>query len=227
MITCIVKILKPEELRPLAEGLNAAAFADGAATAGWHAREVKKNLQLAPGMDGYEKPAQIVQSAILRDPVFQMAARPRLLRPILFNRHDAGMTYGAHVDDPIMGPADRLQGQIRVDVSFTLFLSDPATYEGGELAIGFGGGEHSYKLAAGTLIAYPSDTLHRVAPVTSGVRLAAVGWLQSEIRDSARREILFDLDRARRAVFARDGKNETFDLLSKSHANLLRMWVEL
>jgi PKHD-type hydroxylase len=226
MIVCMVRILKPEQLASVREVLDKAAFVDGATTAGWNAKLVKHNLQLTPGMEGYERLVDIVRPAILRDPVFQMAVRPRKLRPFLFNRHDAGMSYGAHVDDPVMGPGDRPLDQIRTDVSFTLFLSDPATYEGGELMIG-GGEEQAYKLEAGTLVAYPSDSLHRVAPVTNGVRLACVGWVQSDIRDPAQRAILYDLDVARRDIFAREGKNEAFDLITKAHANLTRMWVEL
>lgn len=227
MITCIPEIVKPEELLQLAQGLGAATFADGSATAGWHARAVKNNLQLTIGMEGYEPLEKVARSALLRDPIFQMAVRPRYLRPILFNRHDPGMTYGPHVDDPVMTSGSRAPTHIRTDVSFTLFLSDPATYQGGELVIGWGGVEQPYKLPAGALIAYPSSTLHRVARVTEGVRLAAVGWVQSEVRDPEQRAILFDLDLARRNLFKQDGKNDTFDVLSKIHANLLRMWVEL
>ncbi|HLG87427.1 MAG TPA: Fe2+-dependent dioxygenase [Alphaproteobacteria bacterium] len=223
----MIKILKPEQVAALREVLDTAVFADGAATAGWNAKLVKHNLQLTPGMAGYDRLVDIVRPAVLRDPVFQMAVRPRKLRPFLFNRHDAGMSYGAHVDDPVMGPGDRPLDQIRTDVSFTLFLSDPATYEGGELVIGGGGGERAYKLEPGMLVAYPSDSLHRVTPVTSGVRLACVGWVQSDVRDPARRAILYDLDLARRDIFAREGKNEAFDLITKAHANLTRMWVEL
>lgn len=129
------------------------------------------------------------------------------------------MEYGAHVDDALMNG-------IRSDVSFTLFLSDPATYEGGELVIETSSGEDDIKLPAGSMIAYPSSSLHRVAPVTRGTRLAAVGWARSLIRDAGRRELLFDLDTARQSLFAREGKTAEFDLLSKTSANLLRMWVE-
>jgi PKHD-type hydroxylase len=111
-------------------------------------------------------------------------------------------------------------------VSFTLFLSEPASYDGGELVIESASGEDAVKLEAGSLVAYPSTTLQHVAEVTRGTRLAAVGWARSYIRDGARRELLFDLDTARRQMFARDGKSADYDLVSKSLANLLRMWVE-
>ena len=129
------------------------------------------------------------------------------------------MHYGSHVDDALMGG-------MRTNVSFTLFLSDPKSYDGGALAIESTSGEESFKLAAGSLVAYPSTSLHRVTAVTRGARLAAVGWARSFIRDPARRELLFDLDTARRQLFARDGKSAEFDLVSRSLANLLRMWAE-
>jgi PKHD-type hydroxylase len=115
---------------------------------------------------------------------------------------------------------------MRTDVSFTLFLSDPTSYDGGELTIESAAGEETFKVDAGTLVAYSATSLHRVADVTRGARLAAVGWARSFVRDAAQRELLFDLDAARRQLFARDGKSAEFDLVSKSLANLLRMWAE-
>jgi PKHD-type hydroxylase len=115
---------------------------------------------------------------------------------------------------------------MRTDVSFTLFLSDPGDYDGGELIIESAAGEEAVKPDAGALVAYPSTTLHRVAGVTRGARLAAVGWARSLIRDAARREPLFDFDTARRALFAREGKTAEYDLIAKTTANLMRMWVE-
>jgi PKHD-type hydroxylase len=129
------------------------------------------------------------------------------------------MTYGTHVDDALMHG-------MRTDVSFTLFLSDPEDYDGGELIIDTAAGEDAVKLPAGSLVAYPTTQLHRVAEVSRGERWAAVGWARSFVRDAGRRELLFDLDTARRQLFARDGKSAEFDLLSKSAANLLRMWAE-
>ena len=119
------------------------------------------------------------------------------------------------------------QEPIRSDLSFTLFLSPPDAYDGGELVIEGSAGEQAFKLPAGGLVLYPSSTLHRVAPVTRGERLAAVSWVQSQVRDPACREILFDLDTARRTLFQREGKSREFDLLSKSLANLLRLWAEV
>jgi PKHD-type hydroxylase len=117
-------------------------------------------------------------------------------------------------------------GGARTDCSFTLFLSPPASYDGGELILSTSAGEDAYKLAAGSLVTYPATCLHRVAPVTRGTRLAAVGWVRSLIRDASRRELLFDLETARRRLFDREGKSEDGDLLAKCAANLLRMWCE-
>jgi PKHD-type hydroxylase len=121
---------------------------------------------------------------------------------------------------------DAIIDGLRADVSFTLFLSDPASYEGGELIIESVAGEDACKLDAGGLVAYPATSPHRVAAVRHGVRLAAVGWARSFIRDAAQRELLFDLDTARRRMFERNGKSADFDLVSKSFANLMRMWTE-
>lgn len=129
------------------------------------------------------------------------------------------MAYGSHVDDALMGG-------MRTDVSFTLFLSEPDTYDGGALVIETSAGEDDVKLPAGSLVAYASTTLHRVAEVTRGARLAAVGWARSYIRDPAQREVLFDLDTAHQSLFQKSGKTPEFDLLSKTSANLLRMWAE-
>jgi PKHD-type hydroxylase len=151
--------------------------------------------------------------------VFALAVRPKALTPLLFSRTGKGMHYGTHVDDALM------RG-LRTDVSFTLFLSEPKSYGGGELVIEGTGGEDAFKLPAGSMIAYPATTLHRVNPVTRGERMVCAGWARSYVRDTAQRELLFDLDTARRRLFAREGKSEDFDLISKSVSNLLRMWAE-
>jgi PKHD-type hydroxylase len=156
---------------------------------------------------------------ILGNEVFRLAVRPKALSPLLFSRYERGMHYGSHVDDALMDG-------MRTDVAFTLFLCDPSDYDGGELAIESAAGEEIFKLDAGALVAYSAASLHRVTDVTRGTRLAAVGWARSFVRDPTRRELLFDLDTARRQLFAREGKSAEFDLLSKSFANLVRMWAE-
>src|SRR5262249_4304058 len=162
---------------------------------------------------------KLIAERILGNEVFRLAVRPKTLTPLLFSRYEPGMRYGSHVDDALMDG-------VRTDVAFTLFLGDPASYDGGELIIESAAGEDIFKLAAASLVAYSATSLHRGTDVTRGARLAVVGWARSFVRDPARRELLFDLDTARRQLFAREGKSAEFDLMSKSFANLLRMWAE-
>jgi PKHD-type hydroxylase len=211
-------VLSAEEIAIVRAALARATFVDGRATAGFAARLVKNNRQAANDRK-LDTIRRLVAERILGNEVFRLAVRPKALTPILLSRYETGMNYGSHVDDALMDG-------MRSDVSFTLFLSDPASYDGGELVIESSSGEDAVKLEAGSLVAYPSTTLHRVAPVTHGERLAAVGWARSFVRDAARRELLFDLDTARRAMFTEHGKTAQYDLVSKSLANLLRMWVE-
>ncbi|MDB9525942.1 Fe2+-dependent dioxygenase [Oscillatoria sp. CS-180] len=223
MILCIGNVLTADELAHITEKLNAAKFIDGKTTAGWHARLVKNNTQLPKGSPVLEEVRSLINTALNRNRLFQMAARPKRIHPLLISRYDMGMAYGTHTDDALMNRQNQV---MRSDLSFTLFLNSPDTYEGGELVIETAQGEQDYKLPSGAMIVYPSSTLHRVETVTSGVRLAAISWIQSLIRDSQEREILFDLDTARQSLFEQYGKTQEFDLLSKTHANLLRKWAE-
>ncbi|TBW58597.1 Fe2+-dependent dioxygenase [Marinobacter halodurans] len=224
MILCIGDVLGPEQLARVRAALDQGQFEDGRKTAGWHARLVKNNEQMQAGSAASRALRQEVEKTLSGHPVFQMAVRPAKMTSILFSRYRDGMTYGNHVDDPVMGSGP---GRLRTDISFTLFLDDPESYDGGELVTDTTAGEQSYKLPAGSVITYPSSTLHRVEPVTRGQRRVAVGWIQSTIRDPAQREVLFDIDTARRQIFEREGKTTEFDLLTKSLANLQRFWAEV
>ena len=221
MLLCIGEVLTSEELEFIVTKLDTAEFIDGKATAGWHARLVKHNTQLPKGSPNLEAVRDVLNTALNRNALFQMAVRPKIIRPVTISRYEIGMSYGTHIDNALMS-----QPQMRSDVSMTLFLSNPSTYDGGELVIESTQAEQSFKLEAGAMIIYPSSTLHRVEPVTQGVRLAAVTWIQSLIRNPDEREILFDLDTARQISFEKYGKTAEFDLISKTHANLLRKWVE-
>jgi PKHD-type hydroxylase len=219
---CLADVLDADALQAVRAALAGAAFADGAHTAGWHAAPVKHNLQAR-----HAPAAQQVEHALLRHPLFRAAALPARLRAPLFSRYTTGMAYGRHTDDALMSTGDD-QGTLRADLAVTVFLSDPATYDGGELVIEGPGGTSAYKLEAGQAIVYPATTLHRVAEVTCGERLAAVLWVQSLVRDASRREMLFDLDTARRGLWDKAGQTATpeFDLVTKTYANLLRAWSE-
>lgn len=218
MILGLDAVLNPDDLAHLRERLGHARFVDGKATAGWHARAVKDNRQTAAEDQASIAARADIEAALRRHPVFAAAVQPKTLH-LLINRYSDGQSYGRHVDDAFM--AGR-----RTDVAVTVFLSDPQTYDGGELVIETAGGEQSVKLPAGAAIVYPATTLHRVNPVTRGERFACVGWIESRIRDAAAREILFDLERARRNLFQAHGKTPDFDLLAKIAANLLRRWGE-
>ena len=219
MIFPIPQVLSPEALGQIGTAIEAAAFIDGSATATDYAKRVKRNLQIDENHESHAQLSQRLSQIVLDNALFQAAVWPRTLLPFRFSRYDAGMGYGEHVDDPLFRGA-------RSDVSMTVFLSDPETYEGGELVIQWGGLERGFKLPAGDMITYPSTTLHRVEPVTSGTRLVAVSWAQSYVRDPAQRELIFDLDMARRSLFQQHGKTPEFDALSKGVTNLLRMWAE-
>jgi PKHD-type hydroxylase len=215
----IGNVLSAEEVKTVTAALAHAAFVDGKATAGFAARSVKNNRQAEGSDRSLEVIRKLVAERILGNEVFRLAVRPKALSELLFSHYEAGMHYGRHVDDALMDG-------MRTDVAFTLFLSDPASYHGGELTIESASGDETFKLDPGALVAYPATSLHGVSDVTQGVRLAAVGWARSFVRDAARRELLFDLDTARRQLFARKGKSAELDLVSKAFANLMRMWVE-
>ncbi|QCS48484.1 Fe2+-dependent dioxygenase [Picosynechococcus sp. PCC 11901] len=215
----IPQVLTPEALEKITTTLTEAEFVDGKLTAGWYAKLVKENQQLAKATPTAQALEEQVRQALQNNALFQTAIRPKTVHTLLFSRYGPGMAYGRHTDNALMNG-------MRSDVSFTLFLNEPSDYEGGELVIEGADSEQSYKLPAGTAIAYPSTSLHRVNVVTKGTRLVAVGWVQSWIRDAQKREIVFDLDVSRRSLFAQSGKSTEFDLLSKSVANLLRLWSE-
>jgi PKHD-type hydroxylase len=218
MIVAVADVLSEADIAEIRAGLAGATFVDGKTTAGWSAKLVKSNLQARPDAR-IEHLRELVEVRLLEHPVFALATRPKAIIGPLFSRYQPGHEYGTHVDDALIA------GQ-RSDVSFTLFLSDPATYEGGDLIIDTPSGQEAFRLAAGSVVTYPATTLHRVAPVVRGERLAAAGWVRSYLRDPARRELLFDLETARRRLFEREGKTEEADLLAKCAANLMRLWCD-
>jgi len=218
MMLAIADLLSPGQAQALCEAAQDVEFGDGAATAGALARGVKANDQATPTPERDGILAQ-VRRALAAHPLFQSAARPRAVSPLILSRYRVGQTYGLHVDDAMM------QG-LRTDLSFTLFLSDPESYDGGALVIEDRFEARAVRLPAGSLFLYPSTTLHRVDPLTRGTRLAVIGWVQSLIRDGGQREILFDLDQAIAQALAAQGKSPLVDTLAKTRSNLLRLWAE-
>jgi PKHD-type hydroxylase len=215
----IAGVLTPDELASVRAAFDAAVFVDGRETAGWAAKTVKNNSQAKAGDKAMDAARALVRERLMAHPLFAMAARPKQLSGLLFARYEKSMEYGAHVDDALMGG-------MRSDISFTLFVDEPEDYDGGELVMETSAGETEVKAPAGAMFLYPSTTLHRVAKLKSGVRRVCVGWAQSFVRSAEQREILFDLDTARRALFKASGKTAEFDLMSKSLANLMRMWAQ-
>ena len=214
MFLTIPDILSPAEVAAIRAATDDLTFADGSATAGRFAKEVKANDQAAPS-PALDAITAKVGAALTGHPVFASAVRPKAMTRLILSRYGQGQTYGTHVDDALM------QG-LRTDVSFTVFLSDPDTYDGGALIVQDTLEERAIRLPAGHVVVYPSTTLHRVEPVAHGTRLAVVGWAQSRVRQAERREVLFDLDRC----IAPLDKSEMRDTLLKTRSNLLRMWAD-
>jgi len=212
------EVLDAHKVAALREAAAALPYRDGRTTAGRYAKPVKNNEQAT---DTPERAAilKTVEAALWEHKLFKAAARPRQFARMLVSRYTPGMEYGLHVDDALMGGH-------RTDLSFTLFLSDPNDYAGGGLVIDDALEARTIRPDAGEMVLYPSNTLHRVEPVTEGERLAVVGWVTSWVRDPQRREVLFDLEMTASELFAREGKSLAIDRLNKARTNLLRMWAD-
>lgn len=210
-------------LSRLRAGLDAAAWGDGRATAGNLSGAVKKNRQLAEDDPLAADFGGVILDTLARNALFVSAALPAAISPPIFNRYAAGEEYGAHIDGAIR-PLPR--GRMRTDLSVTLFLDGPGDYDGGDLIVSDPAGDHSVKLPAGDLILYEATSIHRVAAVTRGVRRAAVFWVQSLVRDAARRAMLFDLDQSIQRLRAIDAARGEVLPLTAAYHNLLRMWAE-
>lgn len=214
-------VLTPPESRDVREALDAAPFRDGRVTAGPAAGKVKDNEQARGDDPGVMALAGTVRRALDAQPVIRTLVRPVRWSSLIFSRYGPGQQYGLHADNAAM--VDEHGWPLRTDFSFTLFLSEPDAYEGGALLIRDLSGDREHRPPAGSMVLYPTGQLHRVMPVTRGVRLACVGWVQSRIRRADHREILHDLDRVRDAA---GPETEATLLLDKSIGNLLRMWSE-
>jgi PKHD-type hydroxylase len=224
MLIEIEGLLQPAQLNKIDEILAKASFVDGKLTAGKAARLVKNNEELKGEPQQMELLIRILTSTLAHNTTFRSAVLPYRMADPIFARYQPGMTYGDHVDDPLMG----LSGQrFRSDVSMTIFLRNPETYEGGELVVRTTFGERRVKLTAGSAVIYPSSSLHHVQEVTCGERLVALAWIQSYVRDPSRRELLYELDLAREHLLDSAPNEVTTGLVDKSYANLLRMWSDV
>ena len=224
MLLHIPDILGRDELARIRAALDAADWTDGRETVGVQGARVKRNEQLPETSPLRAELARIVLAALARNPLYFAAALPLKTLTPRFNRYRDGGEYGFHVDGAVMRSGDG--GHVRSDISCTLFLNDPEEYDGGELIVSDTYGEHEVKLPAGDLILYPSSSLHRVAPVTRGARLASFLWVQSMVRDDARRAMLFEMDGAIERLRAGGADADAVLRLTGVYHNLLRQWAE-
>lgn len=220
MLVLLQGVLPSEDIARLRKGLAGVHWQDGGITAGATAKAVKANEQ-AKQDENERALARFVSDALARHMVFSASALPSRPLKLLFSRYRDGMAYGLHNDDALMGEGG---GRIRTDFAVTLFLADPQSYEGGALILDGPAGEQRIKLAAGDACVYAAGALHRVEPVASGERLAAIAWGQSLIRDAGARAILFDLAQARWALPA--GSEAASLRLDQVQANLIRRWAD-
>lgn len=218
-------VLNAQEVRHLIDELNQADWVDGRATVGAQGAQVKNNQQVDTRSERYATLQTHVLAAVNRHSLFFAAALPKTISTPLFNRYQQQETYGFHVDGAVRQHPQ--SGWMRTDLSATLFLSDPESYDGGELIINDTYGQHSVKLPAGDLVLYPSSSLHCVTPVTRGVRVASFMWIQSMIRDDKRRAMLFELDGNIQSLKNRHGESEEALSLLNLYHNLLREWSEI
>jgi PKHD-type hydroxylase len=226
MMLEIPKVLDSAQLDRVIKILAAAKFVDGKLSAGTHAGTVKHNEELDPQNADINTLNEIVVGSLFGHAMFQSAVLPSRVSAAFFARYTPGMGYGDHIDDPVMGPAIGDRNRYRSDVAITIFLNDPACYDGGELEVRTAFGEQSIKLSAGHAIVYPASSLHRVREVSAGERLVAVAWAQSLVRDAARRELLYELDVARQSLMRVTPKAAVTENVNRVYANLVRMWAE-
>lgn len=226
MLLHIPGLLDADALAPVQAALADAPWADGRATAGAQAALAKNNQQLPEAWAGLPALQQRVRDALAASPLFFSAALPRDISPPMFNRYGGtANAFGNHVDSAVRHVPGG--GRVRTDVSCTLFLADPASYDGGELVVEDTYGQQRVKLAAGDLVLYPGHSVHRVEPVTRGHRVASFFWVQSLVRSDPQRRLLFDMDQHLMALRSRHGEDDPALVgLTGTYHNLLRMWIE-
>ncbi len=225
MLLRVPQVLNADELSQLRELMSAADWTDGKVTAGTQSAQVKRNIQLPETSEYADKARQIVLKALSRNALFFSAALPKKIYPPLFNQYREGMDFGAHIDNAVRTHA--VTGlHVRTDISCTLFIADPESYEGGELVIEDTYGHQMVKLPAGDMVLYPGTSLHHVRPVTEGARLACFFWVQSMIREDAQRTLLFDMDAAIATLREQMGDTAAVIRLTGNYHNLIRMWAD-
>jgi PKHD-type hydroxylase len=224
MLLTFPGVLKADELALVRSWLAGARFVDGRLSAGAAARRVKSNEELDAGTVDLDRLNQLVMGNLTRHPAYRGGALPLHAASPIYARYQPGMAYGDHLDDPVMGAGGVMY---RSDVAVTVFLSAPEDYDGGELVIRTALGEQTVKLRAGDAVLYPASTIHRVNAVTRGERLVAITWVQSMVRDAARRELLYGLNAAREKLLQNAPDAAETAQVNAAYLNLIRMWTDL
>ena len=225
MVLALPNVLSPAQLAEARTVLGAAEWVDGRATAGHQGARVKDNEQIPATHPATVQVGRLILEALAKNPVFISAALPLHILPPMFNRYTGGQKFGLHVDGSIRTIPGTHQ-RVRTDLSCALFLAGPEDYDGGELVIEDSSGARSIKLPAGHMILYPSTSLHHVTPVTRGTRLCSFFWIQSMIRDTTQRGLLFDMDVGIQRLAADTPEHPGVIQLTGVYHNLLRQWAE-
>jgi PKHD-type hydroxylase len=219
----VQQIIAEQDLAEITALIDTANFSDGKATASHAAQLVKNNQQLSETSNSaLAHIRRMVDAAVQKNVLFNIATLPQSIHPYIISKYAVGESYGWHVDSPVMGTP-----LIRTDLAMTIFLSDPTTYEGGELVIQTPAGNLAFKPAAGDAILYPCQYVHCVQEVKSGTRVAAVTWIQSNVASMEKRQILFDLNQVHSLMYQRNPNAPETNLLLQTHSNLFRMWAEV
>ncbi len=224
MLVTIPEVLNQEDIEIINELMATANFRSGETSAGSEARRVKNNHEMFISEIETQRLNNLVMGKLVKHPTYIAAAFAARIAVPYYAKYTTGMYYGDHVDDPVMGPPNQ---RYRSDISITIFLNDKQAYDGGELVINTTYGQREIKLDAGDAVLYPSSSIHHVNEVTRGERLVAVTWLQSTVRDPAKREILYNLGEARNHLIENAPDSEALKHLSSSYCNLLRMWSDI
>ena len=223
MLITIESLLNEHELAQVRRILERAECMSGQLSAGKRAAKVKNNSELRLETAELDRVNHIVMGNLVQNEVYRTAALPLRIAAPYYARYTEGMYYGPHVDDPVMGDGPRY----RSDVSITVFLNAPAEYEGGTLCIETEFGDQLVKLDAGDAVMYPSSSLHRVDPVLSGQRLAAITWVQSMVPSAQKRALLYTLAQARDELFADAAHARATSRVDQAYVNLIRMWSRI
>lgn len=226
MLVAIPEVLTSEQVAQARRIFESSEWADGRVTAGHQSARAKDNMQIPENHPAARELGEMILNALGQNALFISAALPYRVFPPLFNSYAGGQSFGTHVDNAIRSVTGTSQ-RIRTDLSATLFFTHPEEYDGGELIVEDTYGTHSVKLPAGHMILYPATSLHHVRPVTRGARICSFFWVQSMIRDDARRSLLFDLDVAIQRLNRDVPEHPSAIQLTGVYHNMLRQWAEI